>query len=99
MATNVLVQITTKKVILPTGIVASGLRYNLLDASGAVAFTLDSNESQVTFTSVGPGDYTASVARIDTAGEVIGDSIAQAFNIPTPVEYYDAPDTITVSLG
>lgn len=119
---NVVINITTAPATLPAGMIAGLLALSITDPAGQPV--LDSmgqpiSSQQVagttaTFANVGPGNYLASAARLDTNGSVMGAQVSQAFTVPAPVEApasatpestgqasasFDAPQAITVTLS
>ena len=100
---NVILVVTTQETPLPTGVSASGqLRYQLLDASGNVIQTQDSQELTVTFSDVAEGTYTAAAVALDSTGAVLG--LAQTAQVVVPaatpvVATYAAPSSIVVALS
>ena len=119
---NVIVNITTAPVTLPAGAIAGLLALSITDPSGKAVVDTNGQAISVqqvagttaTFLNVGPGDYLASAARLDTNGSVMGVQVSQAFTVPAPVEAsasaapestaqaaatFEAPQTIIVTLS
>lgn len=116
---NVILNITTTPTALPTGVIAGLLALSITDTSGKpvtdhngqVLAPQQVSGNTATFANVSPGDYIASVARLDTNGTPIGTAVTQAFTVPagtadapaagvTPsVATYDAPQSVTVTIG
>lgn len=85
---------------LPVGTTAGALRYSILASDGSVVQTGDSTASSLTFPNDVPdGSYTASVARLDSNGKIVGTAITVPFSVPVPVVMVDIPSTITVTVS
>jgi len=96
---KVIVSITLVAVALAVGQVAGAMRFTLTPAVGDPVVQ-DSEASTVEFDNVAPGDYTASAARLDSTGAVIGSPVSAPFTVPVPAPTtVDAPATITVTLA
>ncbi|GAC1405508.1 MAG: hypothetical protein NVSMB6_00150 [Burkholderiaceae bacterium] len=105
---NVILNITTSPLALPTGITAGQLSLAITDVTGKPVNDASGNsisayvgtETQATFVNVAAGDYLATAVRLDTNGNAIGTAITQSFTVPHPtVATYDAPQSITVTLA
>jgi hypothetical protein len=105
---NVILNITTSPLALPTGITAGQLSLSITDVAGKPVNDASGNpipaqvgtDTQATFANVPAGDYLANAVRLDTTGTAIGTAITQSFTVPHPsVATYDAPQSITVTLA
>lgn len=90
---------TTKDVLVGADVIAAGFRVSITGADG-VEHAQATSVAQAQFDDVAPGDYTASVAAVDSNGGQIGEKISAAFNVPTPAQVtVQGADTVTVSVS
>jgi hypothetical protein len=83
----------------PAGTVAGALRYTLTSDAGYSA-TQDVASSEADFAdATAPGNYTASVERLDAAGNVLGSAVTGTLTIDASEVAVDVPASITVSLA
>ena len=71
----------------PAGTVFSGIRYTVIDGSGAVVGTQETTALSATFSGLGTGSYVASAVSFDAGGVVWGSPMTAAFTVvPATVE-------------
>jgi predicted phage tail protein len=98
---QVIIKVATTPLPLPAGVTAGSLRFQLLDASNNVAATQEATDTSVTFDNVADGAYTATVQRLDSAGNPLGGAVSHAFTVATPpasATTYDAPASLIISI-
>lgn len=95
MAT-VVVSWTTREQEFP-GVVVPG-NYRVRIVPGGFADQLVA-ESPATFNDIPPGSYIASVVRLDSAGEEIGDSVSQPFIVPAVSTMVNVPVEVEVNVS
>lgn len=85
----------------------------VVDTTGQVIAAQQVSGTTATFANVPVGDYVASVVRLDVNGTPIGAPVVQAFSVAAPasapepeavqapaaVPTYEAPQSITITLG
>lgn len=84
--------IATQKESLPSGVTAAGIKVSVADQVA----TLTEAPYQAAFT-LASGSYTVTSEAIDSTGATIGSPIQQTVTIPA--DSYDAPVSISVTLG
>jgi len=105
---NVTINVVCAPMTLASGIVPGQLSLSITDGSGKPVSDSAGNALApqkvnglaATFSNVPDGSYLASAVRLDTNGDPIGTPVNQAFSVSAPgVTTYDAPQSITVTLG
>jgi hypothetical protein len=77
--------------------VGGAWRFVLNPVTG-IGSSQDSASPSATFANVEAGDYTASVQRLDAAGNAIGDAASVAFTVDSTAVMIDVPDVLTVEV-
>lgn len=95
--------VATQPQKFPAGTVAGAFRYTLTSNAG-YSSTQDVAGPEADFTdATAPGDYTATVERLDASGNVLGAAVSGSATIPAPSTddsvSVDVPASITVSLA
>ena len=71
----------------PVGVVFGGVRYTVIDGSGAVVGSQETTSLTVTFSGLGAGTYVASAVSVGSDGVVYGSPMTAAFTVvPATVE-------------
>ncbi len=96
MATVVL-SATVKSQTFPAGTVGGMWRFvlNPIDGTGT---SQDTGDPVATFLDVAAGDYTASVQRLDDAGNALGDPASVAFTVASDAVTINIPDVLSVEI-
>lgn len=92
MATVLIKIESTQAKIFPQGTIGGLYRFSIVETN----LTQDTSDTSVTFTDVPPGNYTASVARLDNVGNLLAPAITTPFEVGVTI---DIPTVVSVALS
>lgn len=98
------VEMTLTPIPVPAGTTQGNLRVWLLQATGGVISTKDTDQPSVSFPDVVPGNYVIMAVRLDIAGATVGDPVkSDVFSVPedmpTATITVDVPTAVRVSVA
>lgn len=103
MSKSIIAAIVFAATALPEGVVAGNLEvtlYSTLSPELPVQPPANPTGDTVTFDNVPAGDYYAVTRRLDSNGNVLGSPVtSNTITVPADAATYDAPASITLSLG
>jgi hypothetical protein len=88
---TVVINVATKTAIFPLGTVEEQYLFQITDAAGVVVFSVNTNASSASFSSVPEGSYVAKVSKN-------GSEASASFEIVASEVSLQVPDTFVVSL-
>ncbi len=96
MAT-VILSTSVKTQLFPAGTVGGMWRF-ILNPIAGTGVSQDTSDPTATFADVAAGDYTASVQRLDDAGNPLGDAASIAFTVGENQVSISVPDVLSVEV-